>query len=187
MFEAARRIGYVSAASSNSGAYVTWTNNVWWRGNAAGLGGFFFACRFGIAQLNSTPRLSVGLATQIISGNPSSQSNAVCVGADDTDTTLQVMHNDGSGTCTKVNLGASFPANTTNTDWYEVRFGCDPNGSVIHYSVERLNTGDYAEGTLSTNLPVNTTFLNPQAVFYTGATAAAVALDLGAMLIHSDC
>ena len=39
--------------------------------------------------------------------------NVIGVGSDAADANLQVFHNDGSGTCTKVDLGANFPANRT--------------------------------------------------------------------------
>jgi hypothetical protein len=43
----------------------------------------------------------------------SSLINCIGVGSDSADTNLQIFHNDGTGTATKIDLGANFPANRT--------------------------------------------------------------------------
>ena len=52
--------------------------------------------------------------------NPSTQLNCIMLAADDTDTQMVVMHNDGAGTCTRVTLngGTGFPANSNSTQDY---------------------------------------------------------------------
>lgn len=190
-FAAMRRIGNVSAATAGSraGAYTAVN---WWRGNAAGLGGFRAVFRFGIsdASLVGTANTFVGFAASstVGSGNsdPSGSLNIVGIGADIADTNMQIMVNDGTGAATKINLGANFPANTTNVDAYELALYTPPNGTSIGYRVTRLNTGDVATGTLSTDLPVSTLGLN--AIFMRGntTTAAVVALDILSMYIESE-
>ncbi len=94
------------------------------------------------------------------------------------------MHNDGSGTATKIDLGANFPANTANIDWYEAWLTFLASGNVA-YAVMRLNTGDFASGTISSDLPAaNTSLILPQFNVTNGAVAAAVSLDVGGYYLN---
>lgn len=157
-----------------------------WRGNAAGLGGFFYLARFGIAQFQTNLRAFVGLygtATAIGNVNPSTLLNMVGLAVDSGQTTWRIMRNDGSGTATAIDLGANFPANTSGADMYELALWCAPNAGTINYRVERLNTAFIAEGVLSTDLPVNTALLAPQIWVNNGATAAAVAIDVASQYL----
>ena len=80
------------------------------------------------------------------------------------DTNLQVFHNDGSGVCTKINLGANFPANRTAgaalTTVYSIEIYSETNASEVKYCVRNKETGDIAMGTITTNLPLSTQGLN---------------------------
>jgi hypothetical protein len=183
LFMANRRLGFVTAATAGSNANIRQGAAVFWRGNAAGLGGFFFACRFGISDAAAVAdaRMFVGMsATTAAIGNvnPSTLLNSVGVATDNAQTTLRITTNDGSGTATAIDLGANFPANTSSVDLYEVTLYCAPNGADIKYRVERLNTGHVAEGTLTAKLPVNTVFMGQQVWRNNGATALAAAFDL---------
>ena len=90
--------------------------------------------------------------------------NVIGVGSDALDTNLQVFHNDATGTCTKVDLGANFPANRTSgsalTTTYSIELYNANGGNTIIYRVTNNETGSIAEGTLSTNLPLSTQGLN---------------------------
>ena len=90
--------------------------------------------------------------------------NVIGVGSDAADTNLQVFHNDGSGTCTKIDLGVNFPANRTSgaalTNTYSIELYNGNNASTVIYKVTNNETGDIAQGTLSTNLPLSTQGLN---------------------------
>jgi len=88
---------------------------------------------------------------------PSSQVNIIGIGYDSADTQVQIMHNDGSGSATKVPLGVNFPKpNANDTFGYvlELLTLTDGASSVI-YRVTALNNGAVATGTLSSDL-VNT-------------------------------
>ena len=146
-------------------------------------------CRFGTAAFTSDGRLFVGLTTVGAIGNvdPSTLASIVGVGCDSADTNLQIMGNDATGLATKTDLGANFPAKTANTDLYELRLFALPNGSSVGWSVERLNTGDFASGTItaSGDLPAATTSLAPQLFINNGATAAAVGIDLSILFLET--
>jgi hypothetical protein len=191
LFTTMRRLAFVSAATAGSSAGTRHNALQFWRGNAAGLGGFFYTARFGIsdAAAVANARMFVGLygsAAVIGNVNPSTLTNIIGVGTDSAQTTLRIMYNDAAGAASTIDLGANFPANTLSTDMYELVLYTPPNGSSISYRVTRLNTGDKVEGTLATDIPANTQLLSPQVWRNNGTTLAAVAIDLVSQYIETD-
>lgn len=191
LFTSMRRLGYVSVGTAGASAGARLGVLQFWRGNGLPLGGFHLIVRFGVsdAAIVANSRMFVGMqasASAIGNVEPTSLANIVGVGCNAGQTNLYIMHNDGSGTATVIDLGANFPSQTLSTDVYElVLFGA-PNGANIGYYVERLNTGDFASGVLTTDLPVNTTLLAPQLWRNNGATALAVGIDLMSLYIETD-
>jgi hypothetical protein len=194
LFTAVRRSVFPSSGSAagiSCGARFNSTTSCWMRGTVAGTGGFTNVWRFGVsdAAAVSDARLFCGLVgTTAALGNvnPSTQLNIIGVGADSGESTLSMMSNDASGTATKVALGANFPANTLSTDLYELALFSAPCGSTVYYRVERLNTGDVATGSLTTDLPAAGQLLSLQLWRNNGTTALAVAVDLVSMYIETD-
>jgi hypothetical protein len=191
LFTSLRRVGFVSAATAGSSAGTRHGSNMVWRGNAAGLGGFTYVAAFGIADAAAVAdaRMFVGVSgstAAIGNVNPSTLANIVGIGADNGQTTLRIMHNDGAGTATAIDLGANFPANTLSTDCYELTLHAPPNGSSVEYIVKRVNTGHEARGAISTDLPSSTTFLSPQIWRNNGATALAVGIDVGMQYVETE-
>lgn len=183
------RAQVVSAASANSAAEVRAAFARVWRGDAAGLGGFFARFRFSIVSTVANQRAFVGLAstTSAISTtqDPAALTSIVGVGNASADSNLQILHNDGSGNATKVNLGSSFPSQGVD-DVYDLTLFCAPNGSTISYRMERFGTPAIAEGTISTDLPPSTTFLAPHVYMNNGGTAALVQFDLSRIYLETD-
>jgi hypothetical protein len=184
-----RRWIWTSAATANAASEGRTAAGLVWRGDAAGLGGWYYACRWAISSSTANQQVAVGLwaatgataTTQV----PSALVNCIFVGWDSADDNLQVMHNDAAGACTKIDLGASFPANNTNAV-YEFMMFAPPNGASVYYRVVRLDTGDVAEGEIATNLPASTTFLTRHEYMNNGGTAAAVVLELCRIYIETD-
>jgi hypothetical protein len=151
--------------------------NVFWRGNAAGLGGFFV---HGATAIMGTPpagqRAFFGLsaATPGAAADPSATINQVGFQCDATQTTLRIGSNDNAGAATVTDLGANFPCTTTSTayDWW---IWAKPNASAISYAIRHMTTGNTASGSLSTDLPQNTVLLGWQQWINTGPTTAAAA------------
>jgi hypothetical protein len=90
--------------------------------------------------------------------------NCIGVGSDAADTNLQIFHNDATGTCTKVDLGADFPANRTagaaSTTVYSILIYNGPSSSDIHVKVTNAETGASTEKLVNTDLPATTLGLN---------------------------
>lgn len=188
--ESTRRTQILSAATGGSASEVRIAYASVWRGNAAGLGGFFFRCRFGIGSSVATQRLMVGLTSSTSATattiDPSTLTNCIFIGNDAGDSNLQIMTNDASGACSKVDLGGSFPKVELNAI-YDVTFFVASNGSSVGYTVTKLTDGTTVSGTISdTNIPPATTFLAPHIYMNNGGTASAVTLDVMRLYIETD-
>lgn len=109
---------------------------------------------------NANVRAFAGISTTTLFTNvePTSLTNCIGLAKLTTSNNLHLIHNDGSGTATAIDLGASFPSNTIETDFYILRL--KTNGSNVDYTITRVNTGDTASGSLTTDLPSATTALN---------------------------
>lgn len=171
----------------------------WWRGNAAGLGGFFWRSRFG-HQINLNGAqcfhglcaTSAGLSAT--AGSVSGLINMIGVGYDTTDASTGnwfLYRNDQTGTATKIDLGTA-AARANTTDGYELIMFCLPHDGVnpqnITVEVRRLNNGSQilAPTTYTTDLPQNTAFLAMKSECNNGAVAAATNLEVAQLYIESD-
>jgi len=148
-------------------------------------GGFKFVCDFNISDtaFGSACQQFYGLAGQTTDLNYGGVSqilvntltNIIGVGSENGDANLQIFHNDASGTATKINLGASFPANrdavNAMTTVYSVILYNAPGSSSVTYKVINNETGAIARGTIATDLPSSTQGLN---IFATRVMGAAV-------------
>lgn len=178
-----RRIGYVSANVAGSSCGNRHSQAIFLLGDASNKGGFFASFRFAHSDASyvSNSRTFVGFTTTttaLSNADPSSLTNIIAMAYDSGQTTFRIMHNDNSGTATSIDLGSNFPADTVNVDVYDVMFYAKPNSGQIEYQVIRLNTGDHATGTITTDLPSNTTFLAAQVWRNNGSTASAVGIDI---------
>lgn len=90
--------------------------------------------------------------------------NCIGVGSDSADTNLQIFYNDATGTASKIDLGANFPANRTSgaalTTIYSIVIYNAPNSSSVLVQVTNKETGAVAQNTLTTDLPASTLGLN---------------------------
>lgn len=186
-FTALRRIGYSTGNTAGNSAGVRCSQQMWLRGDVAGVGGFFLAMRFGISVTQTNYRFFCGMVntTSALSDqDPSANTNVIGVGCDGTDSTIQIMHNDGSGTATKTDTTLAKP--TANTEFYEFRLFCKPNDTTVYWSLEILNGGSIVEGSFTTDLPSNTTMLAPQMWCNNNAQNAPVAIDMSQVYVETD-
>jgi hypothetical protein len=177
-----RRTRVATAAAGNSTGGARSTFPVCWRGNAARLGGFFSFFRFTQPISTAGGRAAIGLANNAsaLNVNPSTVVNGVFVGYDDTDTlpgNWFLMHNDGTGTATKINLGANAVRNTT--DVYDLFIAAAPNAATIGVEMWNVTTNTLIISTsLSTKIPANNLFLNAHVQQHTSALATALQIEL---------
>ncbi len=162
----------------------------YWRGNASGLGGFYFICRFGLSVISANRRWMCGLGaatgTYAAANDPSAATNILWVGQDTADTNIQFMHNDGSGTATK-NAGSSNVAVPTTSEVMEFHMYAPPNGSAVEMYLEKVNGGGSTSYSASSDLPASTQLLMFH--FWNGSGAGLntqVAVDLISLYIETD-
>jgi hypothetical protein len=168
---------YTTSAVVNSQAGLAGLQGPW-LGSSAGLGGFRVEIDFAVVTTQTTMRIAVGIgynggAAISCTADPSAATDCIFMGCDAADTNMQIMHNDNSGTCTKIDLGASFPK--TNNVFYRVVLEAAPNASAITYEVTRFDSAASASGTISTDYPLSSQFLLPTIRFGNGNTASAAA------------
>lgn len=196
LFSRMRRLGYVSAATAGSlaGARVPVAQVT--LADGAGAGGFFKVVRWGIsdAVLQTVARTFVGVSSSVAAPtnvNPATLTNSIGMGHAEGASTMSLYYG-GSTAQAPIDLGANFPANTTNTDAYELALFAPPSSTGLSWEVTRLNTGHVAAGTIAnTNpgvtLPTSTTLLTYlQAWRSNNTAAAAVGLDIMSDYIETD-
>jgi len=160
---------YGSTTSTGRYSALRGSSLLWFIG-----GGFKFVCDFNISDtaFSSNCQQFYGLAGQTTDLNYGGASqtlvntltNIIGVGSENGDANLQVFYNDASGTASKINLGASFPANrdasNIMTTVYSVILYNAPASSSVIYRVINNETGAVARGTIATDLPLHTQGLN---------------------------
>lgn len=159
------------------------------RGNAANIGGFHYIGRFALSAQNAAQRVFMGLWSG--TANPTNldwttdtATARIGLVANSATGNWRLAHNTAGAAPTLIDLGASFPLNTT--DLIELVLFCGPNASSITYRVRNLSTGAEATGTLSTNLPGNTVFLGPMVMMTNNTAAAAVSIDVVSVYLETD-
>jgi hypothetical protein len=158
--------------------------------------GWKMAVAFGVSDtaFNSGARQFYGMtattASLGISSTVTVESllNIIGIGSDAADTNLQVFHNDGTGTATKIDLGANFPANRTSgaaaIDFFVFEMYNPFDSMNVYYKVTSLENNVTVEGTITTNLPSDTTPITIQACRTSGASSNACSFDISQLTLN---
>jgi hypothetical protein len=101
----------------------------------------------------------VGMAPypQTTNKEPSAMTDIAAFGKDAADTTWQFMHNDGTGTATKVNTTITI----TDDKLLEFFIFCPPNGSTIYWELRDLEAPSTATGSVTTDLISTSQWVSP--------------------------
>ena len=162
-----------------------------WNGNAAGLGGYFFFCRFAIGLwAANTCRLFVGMtaaASAIVSTDtiPANSIGVLHITTDGANVLNFVSKNATTQTLASI-TGATIAAGQV----FDFYMYLKPNDTTLYYRLDDVNAGTTLVDTSATaTLPVNTTFLGPVAYMSNGTaniTANTVAIDVNRIYVESD-
>jgi len=118
---------------------------------------------------------------------PSTQTLCVGMGWDAADTNIQIMSNDATGTCAKIDLGASFPVPTTDrTALYELAlFNPKSTTPSVIWLVTDLVSGATASGTITAaaDLPAAGTLMAPRGHISVGGTSSVIGLGLSSIYL----
>ena len=192
--EMRRRSWRVTTASTTAVAGLR-AGALQWRigADVAARGGFFKVWRWGPATgvATATTRAFVGMRNTVAApsdANPSTFLNCGGMGWDAGDANISFMHNDGSGACTKIDLGASFPRPTVDlTSVYEIALFSPPGTTqLLNYEITDLVSGAVATGVVTTNIPSNTTLLAPYGQISVGGTSSVIGFATMGLYIESD-
>jgi hypothetical protein len=184
-----RRADYSTGATAGTSTYQRASTPQVWRGNAAGLGGFFFTTRFGMIATQTNNRVFVGMNDIVanpgnIDYSTSNVSNKIGREINVNTGNWKFMTNTAGSLPTVIDLGATMPVNTT--DLFELVLFSAPNGTSIGYRVTDITTGGQVSGSVNANLPSNTVFLSPFYYANNNAVGAAVTLEHGGWYLESD-
>lgn len=189
----AKRLGFEGVAAVARSAGFRHALNYVSASDGAGVGGFLFTVTFGAsdAAAVATARMWVGLQNGQSVGNfdPATITQLIMLGHGNGDANMKLYYG-GSSAQTPIDLGANFPAQTRNTDWYELAIHAPLNvANTFYWRVRRLGTAYVASGTLTgaaAVVPQSTTLLGFNANRNSNATALAVAIDVGQIFMQTD-
>lgn len=185
-----RRFVNTSAATVGALASTRVTVLECWRGNNAGVGGFFVVARFGLTTLQAGMRFFAGLSSTATTAptniDPTTSTTAAVIGMAVNSNTgnWNLIHNTAGTAPTVLDLGVTFPVN--NTDMLELILFAKPNATVVTYGISNLQSGSKTTGTLSTNLPATTAFLGRLIWGTNNANAAAIAWNCSRFGLETD-
>lgn len=162
-----------------------------WRGNGAGLGGFFFQTRFKTMLVPATTiRLFVGLTSLTTGVVAADTTTGDCAGLShittDGITTMAFMTRDNTTT-----TRATFTVPTIAAgNAYDFTMYAPPNGSLIYYRLVDLLTGSVlVDSSTTTTLPRNTIFMGPQVQMSNGTantTVTTTAIGINKIYLETD-
>jgi hypothetical protein len=183
----------VTTAATTATAGYRGNASCFWRGNAAGRGGFLYVWRGGIGgaltPTLTSARFFVGLraiTTAPTDVAPSTLTNSIGLGFDSTDTTWQVY---SAGTAfDKGNTGITLQR-AVESQLMELIMYCPPNGSEIKFLVNELGTANSYSRTVitgSNTIPSNITALNNYGYMSAGGISTTVAIAVNSIYIETD-
>ena len=146
-----------ATASTTNIASWRYSGTAWARTTA--LSGFFAIFRGGVATgaSNTSSRFYMGMRNNVISAptdaDPSTTIQHVGFGWDSTDANAQIMFNDGTGTSTKIDLGASWPVPVADrSEFYELQIYVPRGGTSVFVAVTELASGRSFATEITTDL-----------------------------------
>ncbi len=182
----------VTTTNQTLGLHSVTAEKRFWRGNAAGLGGFNFHARFAIGLWPAaTVRLFVGLSDQNTSPVASDTLAGNCCGLwHDTTEAATVLNfvtrNNTTTTKAAFTLATALAAGQTFDFWMYA----PPNGTAVFYKVVELNTGTVLVDTsTTTTIPLSTAFMGPTLQMSNGTaniTVTTTAMEVMAFSCQSD-
>lgn len=165
----------------------------YWIGNAAGLGGFFYAARF-ITELvaASTIRIFAGMtasSSTYVVASDTVLNNTCGLWHDTTDPTSGANSFNfvtrATTTTTKQSIALTSAIAAGNT--YDFYMFCPPNSATIYWRLDDIvNVATY-EGNTGTTLPQNTAFMGPQCAMSNGtANVTATTVGIGVAGVYTE-
>lgn len=178
-----RKIATSATGAASIAGYSTTTNNLSVSGSGGG-GGFLATFVAAGIENPANQLFFCGLAAGDISSSTgfiASGTNLIGVGYDSGDANYSIVHNDGAGNTTKIDLGTNFTTSTASQAYLHLTlFSPRSTGSPsVNYRVVNLMNGSVATGTISADLPSQTTFIGPKVLVNNKLSGQAAKLAFG--------
>ncbi|MFM7009103.1 MAG: glycosyl hydrolase family 28-related protein [Betaproteobacteria bacterium] len=183
-----RRVGFTGSASAGNGAlYIANSSSYLTRGNAAGVGGFYFSMTFALTTASANSRGFFGLSALsgaatipwLSSGATDTGVDIIGLGWDAGDTEPFLYYNDNTGTATKQALSGATGGAIGSNSAYRLSIFCGANASDMSVEIRGINGGGFGIGLdFTTNLPRANIFLAPICAMYNNTDAVAMGFDL---------
>lgn len=194
-----RRLGYVSAATAAAlcGQYVAAAQFTLGSGGSTDGSGFFYSCRFIVSDAAAVAgaRMFVGMSSTVAAPTnvePTTLLNSIGIAQLSTDNTQLYIVYGGSAAQAAIPLGTNFTPIQGTQNAYDLTLFAPPNANgVIHYRVDKINSGIFTEGTITpgtvgVQTPLSTTLMAHRAWRTNNATALAVGIDICNIYIETD-
>jgi hypothetical protein len=175
-----------SATTANAQAGYHNATNQALVSTTAGMGGFEMSIRFGFSSSMPTgPRLFVGMTSATMAaqtGEPSARVGSyVTFAKDSTDTNIQFLVNNNSGSGTKIDTGIALAAPT----FYEATVWIEPGSNTSYGLLMRLDTGEIWYGSTTTDVPASGALMQINALSGLSATTGtAIAMNFGSVAVR---
>ena len=180
-----KRALFGTGTSTTGASGVQSTNIAAFRGNAAGIGGFFYHSRFGIETFQAAMRVFNGLSANnaTMNSEPSTWANTIGIGKDSTDTNWQIISRNASAV-TKLNTGIACTAGVV-LDFFMF---CKANDTQVTVRLVNVGTGAVLldNTVVNSNLPVNTVGMYAQNHNQSTSGTTAKGLALANIYLESD-
>lgn len=180
----------VTTAATTAVASFRYTAPQWVRGNTVG-GGFFFhmRCAPATGASNTSMRYFMGMRQATAAPTdvePSTTVHCIGFGWDSADANCQIFTNDGTGTATKTDLGASWPVPVTDrAAMYDLFIFAPPNNSNVYVTVIDLADGKAYSNSFSADIPPQTTYLTPTSYASVGGVSSVVGIRFASCFIEA--
>lgn len=177
-------------ADTNAGYYQVGTRSGSYRAVSGAAGKIDTRLEMIVAYhvVASDQRAFVGFVDSVSPGvsQPSAFLNCAGYGKDSADVNLFLMHNDGSGACTKVDTGVTFASLIDKLLRVRIRFM--PTSGAVAIQIANMETGaTIHSATLTLNIPDADTRLWWAAFANTAANATAVQTELSRVTLSTVC
>lgn len=176
---------FSTGTTSTGSSGIQSTSPICWRGNASGLGGFFFFSRFAVETLATGMQFMVGLSAlnAALAGEPSAQANSVALVKDLADSAWFLATRDATAV-TKTPTGVTVTAGQI----LDLTLFAPPNGtSIFARLTDPVTNTIYVDNLeITANLPVVTTFLYAHAQCRSTSGTTSKSLALNRIYVETD-
>lgn len=154
-------------------------------GNVANKGGFFYQASFGFDTWTNGGRMFAGMSittNNVVTADPSVNGLSIGFAVDAADNGAIYFMSRNATTTTRQATGLTLSSSVG----FDARFSCDPNGTAVNWSIKNLETGVEATGSMTSTLPTVTNTMTAAVLASNAALTTVNAIQLGVARIYIE-